>query len=258
MQIDGGTMYKIGFLGCGKIGKALFREIRDSSLGEVIFVQDVCTAEVGDPSIPMIREADEELYNKADLIIECATAGALQDSVDSILKNSDLLMFSVSAFSDRNFESTVRDLTSKYHHCVFIPHGAILGLDGIRDGRKIWEEVSIETTKNPKSLGREDQEKIVLYAGSTREACRRFPRNVNVHAAVALAGIGFDKTSSVIISDPGVNTNSHIIRLKGEGIHMQIEVSSFSGGGVTGKYTPLSACGSLHRILDKENKISVI
>ena len=109
--------------------------------------------------------------------------------------------------------------------------------------------MSIETTKNPASLGREDTRRTVVFEGPTSQACKCYPRNVNVHAAVALAGIGFDRTESKIISDPAVHTNTHVIRVKGAGIDMQLQVSSFSEGGVTGKYTPYSACGSLHRIL---------
>ena len=69
-----------------------------------------------------------------------------------------------------------------------------------------------------------------------------------MHAAVALAGIGFDATKSKIVADPSVSTNAHVISVKGEGIDFTINVSSFTTGGVTGIYTPLSACGSLDRI----------
>ncbi len=88
-----------------------------------------------------------------------------------------------------------------------------------------------------------------LYEGSTREATKLYPRNVNVHAALALAGIGFDKTHSKIVADPSVNTNTHEIHIVGKGIDFTIRVSSFSEGGVSGKYVPLSACGSLDRVL---------
>ena len=81
------------------------------------------------------------------------------------------------------------------------------------------------------------------------KATELFPRNVNVHAAVALAGIGFDRTRSKITADPTVDTNTHVIHLVGDGIDFEIRVSSFSEGGVSGKYVPLSACGSLDRVL---------
>ena len=72
---------------------------------------------------------------------------------------------------------------------------------------------------------------------------------MNVHAAVSLAGIGFDKTRSVIISDPAVTTNAHVIRIKGDGIDFEIHVTAYAAGAVSGKYVPLSACGSLDRVL---------
>lgn len=251
-------MKKIGFLGCGKIGRRLLKEIQDKKLGEVVFIQDAYLKEAKELPVPVIAEPDASLYKEADLIIECATSQALSDYIDLILKNCDLLMFSVTAFCSETFERKVKELTEQYGKRVYIPHGAILGLDGILDGRKIWEEVSIQTTKNPQSLSRNDTERTVVYEGSARDACRQYPRNVNVHAAVALSGIGFEKTKSVIISDPSVNTNAHIIRLKGQGVEMEIRVESFTTGGVTGEYTPLSACGSLHRILDEQTKIQVV
>ena len=91
----------------------------------------------------------------------------------------------------------------------------------------------------------------MLYEGPTRKACQLFPRNVNVHATVALAGIGFDRTISRIIVDPEVTDNTHIIKVKGDGIQFEMRISSMAGSGVTGKYTPYSAVDSLRKILDK-------
>ena len=157
--------------------------------------------------------------------------------------------FLLTAFRDDGLREQAKELCERYGTNVFLPHGAILGLDGIFDGRDVLKEVSVETIKNPKSLGRDDKEVTVLFEGTTRKATELFPRNVNVHAAVALAGIGFDRTRSKITADPSVDTNTHIIHLAGDGIDFEIRVSSFSEGGVSGKYVPLSACGSLDRVL---------
>ena len=253
---------KIGMLGCGKIGKTLLKEIRDHEYGEVIFVQDPAAEEsvvsACAPGAKLIREPEDDCYAQADLVIECATSAALKPNLERILKQSDLFLFSVTSFADPQFEADARALTAKYGTHIYIPHGAILGLDGILDGRSDWESITIETTKNPASLGRDDQEYTVLYEGPTREACSLYPRNVNVHAAVAMAGIGFEKTHSKIISDPSVHTNTHVISVKGPGMDIQIRVSSFSEGGVTGKYTPLSDCGRLHRLLDTKDAIKII
>lgn len=245
-------MKTIGFLGFGKIGRALFDEAVKKKLAKPVYIQNIVPVEGVEESVKIIAGYDEEAYSEADLVIECATADALKENIEDILRFSDLMMFSVTAFSDEEFEKKAMELAEKYKRHIYIPHGAILGLDGIMDGSVIWDEVSIVTTKNPHSLGRDDTEKTVVYKGSTRGACRAYPRNVNVHAAVALTGIGFDRTQSEIVSDPAVNSNTHIISLKGAGVQMQIQVSSFSEGGVTGKYTPLSACGSLARILSDD------
>ncbi|MDD6812273.1 MAG: DUF108 domain-containing protein [Lachnospiraceae bacterium] len=240
---------KIGFLGCGKIGSKLLAHIKEENYGEVVFIQDPF-AEI--PGENVIRQQEESCYAKTELVIECATAPVLKENIEVILKYADLLMFSVTAFADSVFSDRVDTLCKTYGHTVYLPHGAILGLDGIFDGRKVWNSVTIETTKNPKSLGREDTERTIVYEGATRQVCDLYPRNVNVHAAIALAGIGFDKTQSKIISDPAVNTNAHRIILKGEGMDISMDISSYAAGAVTGAYTPYSACGSLDRICKQD------
>lgn len=240
-------MKHIGFLGCGKIGKSLLQEVKDTGLAEVSFIQDPFYQ--GSENFPVTEEADESLLAETDLVVESAMADVLKKNFDRIIRHADLMPFSVTAFSDEEFYEHALEMMKKYHRRIFLPHGAILGVDGIADGRKVITGISIETTKNPKSLGRSDTERTVVYDGTARGACAAYPRNVNVHATVALAGIGFDRTHSRIVSDPAVHTNSHVITVEGEGIHFVLDISSFANGGVTGKYTPYSAIGSLHRVL---------
>lgn len=245
-------MRKIGMIGCGKIGQAIVKEILNSRQGELVFIQDKVFSDHIGAGCPVIRESDGSLYEKADLIIECANGEVLAENLELILTHGDLMPFSVTAFSSREVEKRTAELCAAYRRHVFIPHGAILGLDGIFDGNKVWDEVEIETIKSPKSLGREDRERTVLYDGPTREVCAMFPQNVNVHAAVAIAGIGFDRTRSKLIADPSTESNTHKITLKGQGIAVSMDISSFAAGAVTGAYTPFSACGSLNRVLGKE------
>lgn len=244
-------MKRIGFLGCGKIGGFLLQDILKRKETEVTFIQDPFFS--GDEKIPVISGADEELLKTTDLVIESAMADILKDNLDVVIKYCDLMAFSVTAFSDQSFYEHAVRLAERYHHRIYLPHGAILGVDGIADGRQLIHSVTIETIKNPASLGRVDAERTVVYEGTCRGACTAYPRNVNVHATVALAGIGFDKTMSRIISDPAVSTNTHLIHIEGEGIRFSLDISSFSDGGVTGKYTPYSAVGSLHRILGRDH-----
>lgn len=245
---------KIGFLGCGKIGSSLYKHINENSKGSVCFIQDPFWPKDGEAVCPVVDKAQENLYREADLIIECATASVLKQNIHFILENCDLLLFSVTAFADEEFEKQVKELCKKSGHHVYLPHGAILGLDGIFDGKKALQKVSIETRKSPASLGISCEERKIVFEGTTREACKAFPRNVNVHAAIALAGIGMDQTHSKIIADPAVDTNEHSIIVEGTGFMFRLEISSLGKGAVTGAYTPMSACGSLDRVLGSDGE----
>ncbi len=237
---------RVGFLGCGKIGQSILTDLSKRSNIEISYIQDPFYQ---NERYNVIKKSDKNLLEPTDLVIESAMSDVLKENMDEILQYSDVLVFSVTAFADEDFYKHTLFLMEKYQHKVYLPHGAILGIDGIADGRMLIQQVRIVTTKNPKSLGREDKTKTIVYEGKCREACGLYPRNVNVHATIALAGIGFDRTESVIVSDPQVNTNTHEISVKGEGIEFSMTISSFATGGVTGKYTPYSAIGSVHRIL---------
>lgn len=241
-------MTSVGFLGCGKIGKEMVRHLRTQEGHSVAFVQSPNFVDDFDLGCPIVRQLDESVC-QADLVVECATADVLKQHSDFYLRNSDMLVFSVTAFSDDAFAQRAKSLCQTHGTHLYIPHGAILGLDGICDARPLLKRVTIDTIKSPASLGRGDNERQVVYDGPTRGACVEYPRNVNVHAAVAIAGIGFDDTQSRIISDPAVTTNSHTICVEGDGISFRLEISSTSSGGITGRYTPVSACGSLNRVL---------
>lgn len=242
-------MKKIAFLGGGKIGKTMAAHVVQAESAEVAFVYDPYLKEADICGVKVVSELHESMFEGLDLVVECATAQVLAEHIEQVLKHCSFMPFSMTAFQDDGLLERAKKAAEDNGTCIYLPHGAILGLDGIFDGRSVLTSITIETVKNPKSLGREDAIRTVLYEGPTREATRLYPRNVNVHAAVALAGIGFDKTRSKIVSDPDVNTNTHIIHLVGAGIDFTIHVSSFSEGGVSGKYVPLSACGSLDRVL---------
>lgn len=249
------TYKTIGIIGAGVIGRKLFDYVNGLDGTEVAYVL-VSDREkyAGDTVLApfVIDDAVRALERRADLVLESATPALLSQLGPDILAHSDLCGFSCSALADSAVDEAMHAAANRSGRRFFVPHGAVLGLDGLCDGREQIEEVVITTTKSGASLGQAADARGVLFEGTTREACARFPRNVNVHAAIAFAGIGFDRTRSIVVADPDTKAMRHHIVVSGKGLEWEISVSSQSLGGVTGSYTPASAIGSLKRILGRD------
>lgn len=250
----------IGIIGAGVIGKSLFDYVSNLEGVKVAYVLVSDRSKYlqhGSMTGVLIDDAAEAMQRKPDLVLEAATPALLSTLGTDILAYSDLCGFSCSALADQALEAAMDVAARKSGRRLFVPHGAVLGLDGLLDGRAQIENVVITTTKSGASLGQAADASGTLFDGSTREACIRFPRNVNVHAAVAFAGIGFDRTRSVVVADPQTKAMRHHIAVSGKGLEWEISVSSQSLGGVTGSYTPASAVGSLKRILGEDPFVNV-
>jgi aspartate dehydrogenase len=244
---------RIGIIGAGVIGKAVHDDVTGSGLAEVAYIL-VSGTRPGAERAPELRhlivdDPEIALARPVDLVVEAAHAEILAALGPRILAGADLCGFSCSALARPQTERAINEAASASGRRFFLPHGAVLGLDGLVDGREIIENVTITTTKSETSLGLEKGAAGIVFDGSAREVCSRFPRNVNVHAAIALAGIGFDRTRSVVVAEPGVSSMAHRIQVTGKGIAWDFSVTSQSLGGVSGAYTPRSAVGSVRRIL---------
>jgi len=162
---------------------------------------------------------------------------------------------SMTAFADEGLQRRLLDTARSNGTCLFIPHGAVVGLENIFEGRDLWEEVTVVMKKSPKNLDfsaapqfkpAEITQSLLLYGGPTRAVCPLFPRNVNSHATVALAGIGFDRTRSVLIADPSLDVSVIQITARGKGVEMKIERSNPLRG-VSGVFTLNSTLAAVCR-----------
>ena len=90
-----------------------------------------------------------------------------------------------------------------------------------------------------------------VFSGTARDACIGFPANLNVSAAVSLAGLGPDKTEVKIIAVPELARNCHDIEVVGEFGVLPIHIEHIpSENPKTGKLTALSIIRSIKDAVD--------
>ncbi len=169
-----------------------------------------------------------ETAGRSDIVVEAAPASAFREIATAVLEAGKVLLaVSVGALLD-GFDEYV-DLARRSGGRLHVASGAIGGLDAIAAaavGRV--DAVTMTTRKPPRGLlgapylhehGIEVmtlREPAVVFEGSAREAVRGFPANVNVSAAVSLAGIGPDRTRVRIIADPTIARNMHDVEVTGD------------------------------------------
>lgn len=180
---------------------------------------------------------DELLLQRPDHLVEAAGGGALKSAALSILQaGADLIPLSIGAFADEDFLREVRRTAQENGVRVYLPSGAIGGFDLMRaaslHGRL---QAAIANDKPPRSLQEavsyplpEDREEP-LFSGSAREAIARFPKNVNVAVATALATNGPGETQVTVASCPELSAPRHTIRLEGDFGRAVIQVEPKAG-----------------------------
>ena len=177
----------------------------------------------------------------------------------------DLMVISVGALLDH---PEVMAESRRTGCRLYVPSGAIAGLDGIKSAC-VGEITHVTHTTRKPPLGLEGAPYLVergislvglreekeVFSGSAREACRGFPANVNVTAAVSLAGIGPDKTQVRILSVPGLPRNCHDIEVEGEFGFLKVHIENIpSENPRTGRLTALSIIRSVQDVADAVRK----
>jgi len=215
---------------------------------------------------PVIAETFNELIKRRDvqLIIEAASQEAVrQYALKVIREGKDLMVMSTGALLDETLLQRIIGLARRYKRKVYVPSGAIVGLDNIKSAalEKI-ESITLTTTKPPASFEGAPyikqkgidlssiKEPMILYEGPAREAVKLFPRNVNVAASLSLAGIGAERTYVKIIADPHAEGITHEIRVKGAFGELVTKTINrpFPDNPKTSYIAALSAIATLRRI----------
>ncbi len=169
------------------------------------------------------------LPDELELVIECAGHGALRDHGAAVLERGlDLVSVSVGALADNDLSDALEEAAARGNARLHLASGAIGALDCLQAARvgtlervtyvgrkppKGWKGSPAESVTNLDAL---QSGAVTHFLGSARDAALQYPRNANVAAAVALAGLGFDRTEVRLIADADTFENVHEIQAQGD------------------------------------------
>lgn len=225
----------IGIIGTGNIAAYLLEQVNINHL-----VNGTVTAvfgrnrEVGPRlseqfTVDFYTDLHKFLKTPLDIVVEAATVEAAGLYLEDVVANKkDLVVSSIGVFKDPDFLDRVKRLAKSSGTHIFLPSGAIGGMDVLQSAKATGglKQVRITTRKSPASLGIESDKEEVIFEGSAYEAVEKFPKNVNVAMTLALAGIGVEKTRVRVIVDPAVVRNTHTIEAVGDFGRMELKVEN--------------------------------
>ncbi len=205
----------------------------------------------------------DELAERADVIVECAPAAVFPQIAQSAIANGRTFVpISVGALLS-NWQLV--DEAANRGARIRVPSGAILGLDAIRAAAEgEINSVTMVTRKPPAGLKGAPHlvnnninidaidEPVRVFAGSAREGAVGFPANVNVAAAVALAGLGADQTRLEVWADPSIDRNTHTVTVDADSARFEVHMQSIptEQNPATGRIVAQSVVSTLRSLVD--------
>jgi len=266
MTAANGKSLSVGIAGLGAIGTAVARRLAQDVPGlrlAAVSARDAARAAtrlkalgIDAPVVPL-----PALAERAEIVVEAlpaqhfrAVAEPVIDagrifmplSVGALLANSDLV--------DRAVAAGAR---------IIVPTGALIGLDAVRAAAEgTIETVRMISRKPPAGLAGAPylvehgisldrlNGPLKVFEGTAREGAKGFPANVNVAAALALAGIGPDRTRLEIWADPACERNTHTIEVEADSARFRMTIENVpSENPRTGRITALSVVACLRGLV---------
>ena len=254
--------------GFGAIGAKVARALDDGITGLrliAVSAQDHTAARSrmnGMKTSPQVVEL-QNLATLADIVVECAPAKVFREVAQAAIEAGRIFIpLSCGALLRH---TDLIPLATETGARIIVPTGALVGLDAVRAAAEgTIHSVHMITRKPPKGLsGAPHLEKnnlniknissaMLVFEGTAREAAEAFPANVNVAAALSLAGNGPDNTTIEIWADPDVTRNTHTIKVDSDATRFEMFIEGIPSpeNPATGMLTPLSVLATLRGLVD--------
>ena len=247
----------LGIIGCGAIGSDVAIAADDFKEIENIFLFDLdesAEEKLQKKVKKAVISSFDEMLNRADVVFEAASQKAVEEYAVRVLDHGkDLIIMSIGSLFDDDFREKLASVAKKNGCKIYLPSGAVCGIDGILSASiDVIDKVTLVTTKPPKSLDKKFKKRTVVFKGNARDAVKTFPKNINVAANLSIAGIGFDDTLVEIVADPVATRNSHKILAHGKFGRLRAEVENMPNPNNPGSsyLASLSAIATLKRIIN--------
>ncbi|HLI26147.1 MAG TPA: aspartate dehydrogenase [Chloroflexota bacterium] len=258
---------RIGVIGAGAIGRYLIQAVRSGQAGdhEVVVVADILP-QVEIEGLPYTTDVTTLPSYRLDLVVEAAAQAAARAHVIPLLEAGlDVMIMSVGALADEAFYTRLREVARRAGRRVYIPSGALGGLDAIKAAAIAGlDEVELITTKPPVALQGAAyfethpvdwaaiREPTTVYEGPAIEAVQHFPQNVNVAAVLSLAGLGPRRTRVRVVADPAATVNQHRVRARGAFGSLEVTLNNLPSpdNPKTSWLAALAAVAMLRRLAD--------
>ena len=257
---------RVAIAGLGAIGKSLATKLAAGVVPGVELTavsaknHDKAQAFVKTLAHPVEVLRIDELEPYADVIVECAPAEFLGDIISPFLKKQKkAIVLSVGAIL---FRPDLVELAKQTGGVIMVPTGALIGLDAmVAAAEGQIHSVRMITRKPPKGLEGAPYliehgisvdgltEPLKVFTGNAKEAAKGFPANLNVVVALALAGIGPDKTFLEIWADPTVTHNTHTITVNSDSAKFSMTMENIpSENPRTGRIVAQSVVAMLRKL----------
>ena len=236
------NVLRVGIGSLGTVGYAVARRLNEGIDGlrlEAVSARDTERARtrLADFSSPVEVVPLKELAGRCDVVVECAPAEVFFDVAEPAVRAGRILVpISVGALLEHG---SLVELARVSGARIIVPSGALLGLDAVRaaaEGR--IDSVRMVTRKPPRGLAGAPYLKahgidvsnlntpLKVFEGTAREGAVGFPANVNVAAALGLAGVGPDATRLEIWADPTVSRNTHHITVEADSARFELTIEN--------------------------------
>lgn len=260
-------MTKVGIAGFGTIGRVVARHIEDSALPLTLAAvsagdrtRAATAMERLKRAVPIVDTA--ELIAMSDVIVDSAPTAAFRDIATATLTAGKTLVTVSGAALMQWPEAT--EIARANGGRIILATGALLGLDAVRAAAiGNIHSVTMVTRKPVKSLVKAEHvvrnkidltaitEPLKIFEGNAREGAIAFPANVNVAAALGLAGVGPERTRLEIWADPALERNTHRIVVDSDSARFELVIENIptDENPGTGRITAQSIVAALNDLV---------